>query len=134
MAPVVARGVFADSTDIRFRIRGLIREIVSAPHAEETVMQQIIIAPGGHTGWHSHAGPVVVLIQAGQMSFYDGEDATCTARIYSAGQSFVDIGVDHVHIARNEGTQNLELWATYFDVPVGGAFRIDAADPGNCSF
>jgi hypothetical protein len=25
-----------------------------------------------------------------------------------------------------------ELWVTYFDVPPGGAFRLDAADPGNC--
>jgi len=39
-----------------------------------------------------------------------------------------------VHIARNEGSTNLTLWATYFDVPPGGPFRIDRADPGNCSF
>ena len=24
------------------------------------------------------------------------------------------------------------LWATYFDVPAGGAFRIDAPNPGGC--
>jgi len=105
------------------------------------VVQQIVIAPGGNTGWHSHPGPVVVVVQAGQLSFYDSEDPTCTVRTYSAGQVFVDSGQGHVHIARNEGSVNLELWATYFDVPpvnpniVGsGAFRIDAPDPGNCSF
>jgi hypothetical protein len=50
-----------------------------------------------------------------------------------AGQSFIDRGQGHVHIARNESTsQRLELWATYFDVPPGGAFRIDAPNPGNC--
>jgi quercetin dioxygenase-like cupin family protein len=104
------------------------------------VVQQIVIGPGGHTGWHSHPGPVVVLIKSGQMSFYDGEDPTCTVRTYSAGQSFVDRGQGHVHIARNESTsQRLELWATYFDVPPvvpgvpgSGAFRIDAESPGNC--
>jgi hypothetical protein len=26
------------------------------------------------------------------------------------------------------------LWATYFDVPAGEAFRIDVPNPGNCSF
>ncbi len=93
-------------------------------------MQQIVIAPGGNTGWHSHPGPVVVLIKSGQMSFYE-ED--CTLRTYSAGQSFIDKGQGHVHIARNESqSENLELWATYFDVPPGGAFRIDAPNPGNC--
>jgi hypothetical protein len=75
------------------------------------------------------------------MSFYDGDDPGCTVRTYSAGEAFVDRGQGHVHIARNESsTSNLELWATYFDVPPPPAtgpqnnFRIDAPNPGNCSF
>jgi hypothetical protein len=28
------------------------------------------------------------------------------------------------------GTVPTEFWATYTGVPAGGAFRIDAADPG----
>jgi len=133
-APVVARASFADQTDVKFKIKGQGQEVINVNNARETVMQQIIIAPGGNTGWHSHPGPVVVLIKSGQMSFYDGDDPTCTVRTYSAGQAFIDSGQGHVHIARNEGTENLELWATYFDVPPGGAFRIDAPNPGNCSF
>ena len=134
-APVFARASFADPTDIKFKINGDEKEVIHVPDARETVIQQIVIAPGGHTGWHSHPGPVVVLVKSGQLSFYDGDDATCTARTYSAGQAFVDSGQGHVHIARNESTtENLELWATYFDVPPGGAFRIDAPNPGNCSF
>jgi quercetin dioxygenase-like cupin family protein len=131
-ATVFARASFADSTDIKFKIKGGSQEVVHVNNAQETVVQQIVIAPGGHTGWHSHPGPVVVLIKSGQMSFYDSEDPTCTVRTYSAGESFVDSGQGHVHIARNEGIANLELWATYFDVPPGGAFRIDAPNPGNC--
>ena len=134
MAPVFARASFADPTDIKFKIKKQGQEVIQVNNARETVVQQVVIAPGGHTGWHSHPGPVVVLIKSGQMSFYDGEDPTCTPRIYSAGEAFVDSGQGHVHIARNEGTENLELWATYFDVPPGGAFRIDAAAPGNCGF
>ena len=134
-APVMARGVFADSTDLKFKITGLGQEVILAPNAQETVMQQIVIGPLGHTGWHSHPGPVVVLVKSGALTFYDSEDPTCTGRTYVAGQSFVDSGQGHVHIARNESASvNLELWATYFDVPVGGAFRNDVADPGNCSF
>ena len=134
-APVVARASFADQTDVKFKINGQGQEVINVNNARDTVMQQIIIAPGGHTGWHSHPGPVVVLIKSGQMSFYDGDDPTCTVRTYSAGQAFIDSGQGHVHIARNESqSENLELWATYFDVPPGGAFRIDAPAPGNCSF
>jgi quercetin dioxygenase-like cupin family protein len=130
---VFARASFADPTDIKFKVKAGSQEVAHINNAQETVVQQIIIAPGGSTGWHSHPGPVVVLIRSGQMSFYDSEDPTCTVRTYSAGQAFVDRGQGHVHIARNEGSINLEIWATYFDVPPGGAFRTDTPNPGNCS-
>ena len=132
---VFARASFADPTDIKFKINGDEKEVIHVPNARETVVQQIVLAPGGHTGWHSHPGPVVVLVKSGQLSFYDGDDPSCSVRTYSAGQSFVDSGQGHVHIARNESaTDNLEVWPVYFDVPPGGAFRIDVPDPGNCSF
>lgn len=133
-APVYARASFADPTDLKFKIKGQNQEVIQVNNAQETVIQQVVIAPGGHTGWHSHPGPAVVLIKSGQMSFYDSEDPTCTARTYSVGEAFIDSGQGHVHIARNEGSVNLEVWVTYFDVPTGGAFRIDAPNPGNCSF
>jgi quercetin dioxygenase-like cupin family protein len=131
---VFARASFADPTDLKFKIKGQSQEVIQVNNAQETVIQQVIIQPGGHTGWHSHPGPVVVLIKSGQMSFYDSEDPTCTVRTYSAGEAFIDSGQGHVHIARNEGAVNLELWATYFDVPAGGAFRINADSTGNCGF
>jgi len=135
---ILARASFSDPTDIKFKIKGQGQEVINLNNAGDTVMQKIVIAPGGHTGWHSHPGPVVVLIASGEMSFYDGEDPTCTVRIYSAGQAFVDSGQGHVHIARNEGSVPLELYATYFDVtpgvPAPAAFRIDVPSPGNCSF
>jgi quercetin dioxygenase-like cupin family protein len=133
-APILARASFADPTDVKFKVKGQKQEVININNAQQTVMQQIVLAPGGQTGWHSHPGPVVVLIKSGQMSFYDGDDPTCTVRTYSAGQAFIDSGQGHVHIARNEGAGNLELWATYFDVPPGGAVRIDAPAPGNCGF
>lgn len=134
-APVVARGAFADSTDVKFKITGVGQEVIHVNNAQDTVMQQIVIGPNGHTGWHSHPGPVVVLVKTGALTLYSSEDPTCTGRTYTAGQAFIDSGQGHVHIARNlSPSENLELWATYFDVPPGGAFRIDIADPGTCGF
>ena len=135
---ILARASFADQTDIKFKIKGQGQEVINVNNSGDTVMQKIVIAPGGHTGWHSHPGPVVVLVASGEMSFYDGDDATCTARTYATGQAFIDSGQGHVHIARNEGSVPLELYVTYFDVTPGvappDAFRIDAPNPGNCSF
>jgi quercetin dioxygenase-like cupin family protein len=135
---ILARASFADQTDIKFKIKGQGQEVINVNNAGDTVMQKIVIAPGGHTGWHSHPGPVVVLIGSGEMSFYDSEDPTCTVRTYLAGQAFVDSGQGHIHIARNEGSVPLELYVTYFDVTPGvsapTAFRIDVPKPGNYSF
>ena len=139
---VLARGSFSNPTDIKLKIKTADgQEVINVNNAQQTVVQKITIAPGGHTGWHSHPGPVVVVIAQGTMSFYDGDDPTCTRVTYTAGQAFVDSGQGHVHIARNEGFVNLVLLATYFDVPVvdpavpgSGAFRIDAPNPGNCGF
>jgi quercetin dioxygenase-like cupin family protein len=134
-APVVARAIFQSPVDIKFKIEDGRQEVIHVPNAGETVMQQVVIGPGGQTGWHSHPGPVVVLVKSGVLTFFSGDDPSCTQRSYSAGQAFVDSGQGHVHLAANlSGTENVELWATYFDVPPGGAFRIDAADPGTCSF
>jgi quercetin dioxygenase-like cupin family protein len=99
----------------------------------DVVTQTITIAPGGHTGWHSHPGPVFVTITAGTMTFYDGDDPACTPVEYAAGDAFIDEGVGHVHIARNEGTTNLVLYATYL-LPVGAPLRTDEPAPGNCPF
>ena len=134
-ATVVARAGFADPVDIKFKIGPQSQEVINVRDAQETVMQQIVIGPGGSTGWHSHPGPVVVLVKAGELTLYLGDDPSCSGRTYSAGQAFIDSGQGHVHIARNLSLgQNVELWVTYFDVPVGGPFRLDAAAPGNCSF
>jgi len=134
-APVVARAAFADPVDIKFKVQGEERqEVIHVRDAQETVMQQIVIAPGGSTGWHSHPGPAVALVKAGELTLYSSEDPTCTGRTYTSGQAFVDSGQDHVHIARNLSQSPAEVWVTYFDVPPGGPFRIDAADPGICGF
>lgn len=133
-APVLARAGFVDSTDIKLKVRDGSSEVLHVPDAADTVVQEIVIGPSGHSGWHSHPGPVVILIKSGQMSFYDGDDPTCTVRTYGPGQAFIDSGQGHVHIARNEGAENLEIWAVYFDVPPGQSMRTDAPNPGNCSF
>jgi len=109
------------------------RKIASADFA----VQQVVIAPGGATGWHSHPGPAFVLIKSGEFTLYDESDPSCRGTVYRAGQSFVDDGFGHVHIGRNEGAANAELYVVYIaPAPAGQAVRIDAAKPATstCSF
>ena len=132
---VVARASFQDPVDIKIKVNDGRQDVFHVPNAGETVMQQIVFAPGGQSGWHSHPGPAVILVKSGVLTFFSAEGAGCTQRSYSAGQALIDAGQGHVHRAANfSATENAEVWVTYFDVPPGVAARVDAADPGNCPF
>ena len=100
---------------------------------EDVVMRQLTVAPGGISGWHSHPGPSFVIVTQGTLNLYEANDPTCTAQTFGAGEGFVEAPGD-VHIVRNEGTTPVVLLVTFLDVPVGGAFRLDAPRPGNCPF
>jgi quercetin dioxygenase-like cupin family protein len=102
-------------------------------NSEDVVMRELTILPGGTSGWHFHPGPVYVLVVQGTDSLYEANDPTCTATNYGPGTGFVEPPGD-VHVSRNEGSTNAILLVTFLDVPVGGAFRLDAARPGNCPF
>jgi quercetin dioxygenase-like cupin family protein len=94
----------------------------------DAAILQVTQAPGGHSGWHAHPGPAVVIVKSGEVTIQQAKD--CSSKTYTAGQVAVEPS-GHVHIARNTGTTTLELWVTFLDVPVGGPTRIDAPDP-NC--
>jgi hypothetical protein len=89
--------------------------------------------PGGSTGWHTHLGHTLIIVTAGAVTQYQGDDPTCTPTVYTAGMAFVDAGGAHVHIVRNEGTVEAQVIAVRL-IPAGQPGRIDAPDPGNCHF
>ena len=89
--------------------------------------------PGGTTGWHPHLSHTLIIVTAGAVTQYQGDDPTCTPTVYTAGMSFVDEGGVHVHIVRNEGNVDAQVIAVRL-IPAGQPGRIDAPDPGNCHF
>jgi hypothetical protein len=89
--------------------------------------------PGGTTGWHTHLGHTLIIVTAGTVTAYEGNDPSCTPTVYTAGMTFVDEGGDHVHIIRNEGTVEAQVTAVRL-IPAGQPGRIDAPAPGNCPF
>ena len=98
----------------------------------DIVVTDIIVAPGGHSGWHTHPGPALVVVKTGAITFYHGDDRTCTGTRYPAGTAFIEAG-GTVGIARNEEPGQTTVVATFF-VPKGSATRLDAPAPGNCAF
>lgn len=82
------------------------------------------IAPGGHTGWHSHPGPSIISVKAGQVT---EEHADGTVHLHDAGTSFLE-PAGRVHIMRNLGATELELVAVQI-LPLGAPRRIDEPAP-----
>ena len=92
----------------------------------ESVIQDLTIAPGGHTGWHSHPGGTVIIVESGVFSFYD---SACTKTDVAAGRTVVEPG-GGVQLARNNGAVDLVLTVIYLDVTSpDGPLRTDATAP-----
>jgi len=105
-----------DTHDVKIKTKGL----------SDTYLVHFTFEPGGHTGWHSHPGPVFVMITAGALTLYQADDPDNPA-VYPAGTGFVE-HAGRVHIARNEGDVALELDA-FFLLPEGAPLRIDEPAP-----
>ena len=99
----------------------------------DVVTVQNTFAPGGSSGWHSHPGPTVIVVQSGEITIYSESagGGPCKVRTYQTGQAFYE-WPRNVQTGVNEGGTNAVLAVTFFDVPHGGAARIDQPNPGNC--
>jgi quercetin dioxygenase-like cupin family protein len=111
---ILSRGTTAE--DLRIRTK----------HPTDFVFARVTLQPDGYTGWHTHPGPLLVVVEAGTLTRYDGD---CVARAYTAGQAFVEpAGRRHVHMGVNKTSAPVVLDITYV-VPAGGPLRDEAPAP-----
>jgi len=96
-------------------------------------VQSNVWQPGGSTGWHTHPGPSLVIVTAGTLTVYDGDDPGCAPHVYTptGNNSFVDVGGGDVHMIKNEGSVEARTIAVQF-VPAGAVRRINADAPAGC--
>ena len=102
----------------------------------DTAFQQVTIAPGGHTGWHTHPGTTFVAVAEGEGTLYHAGAAgtPCDAHTYAPGSGFWQSFQD-VHTLWNRSTTaNLVVHALYV-LPPGTpstAIRTDQPQAANC--
>lgn len=89
----------------------------------DIVASTVTYAPGGYSGWHTHPGFVLVVVQSGAINITVG----CSANTYSMGQAFTESGTTPI-MARNLGAVPAVVRITYV-VPKGSATRLDASAP-----
>jgi quercetin dioxygenase-like cupin family protein len=101
------------------------------------VVAKNTLKPGATFGWHSHPVPSLVIVTKGESTFYRGDDPNCEGEKHVAGTpsaAYVDPG-GTVHLARNEGTVDLELYVVRLfpkTLPPGVTARIDQPKPDTC--
>ena len=88
----------------------------SSPAAQDPRESDVYVvdnkfAPGGTSGWHSHPGPSLILVVAGTVTNYSGDDPSCTPHVYTKGDGFIDPGSGDVHMLRNETSAPAETIA-----------------------
>ena len=127
------RSGFTDNVGLKFKIKldGQATRVVNVDDPSRTVVARFTVPPGRHFPWHSHAGPVVVNVTQGELTYVDGED--CVDRPYPAGTAFVDAGHGHVHTAFNHTNQDTVIVATFYEAPASGPLLIPAEAPAGCS-
>ena len=97
----------------------------------DVAMAQITVDPGGFSGWHSHPGGAIIIVQQGALTVYHSVGHRCRTITYSAGQAFIE-RPGEVDDVLNTGTVPYVLYVTFPRVPAGGSARIDQPDPGTC--
>jgi quercetin dioxygenase-like cupin family protein len=87
--------------------------------ATDVVVQTTTYAPGGFSGWHTHPGFVLVVVESGAITLQVG----CSFNTYSVTQSFYESGTTPI-MARNLGTSPAVVRITYI-VPQGSPVRLE---------
>ena len=88
--PLTPRSVFVDDLGLKLKIKldGNATQVVDVTDPSRTVVVRYTVQPGAQFPWHSHAGPVVVNLVSGALTYVGAED--CVQRTYAAGQAFVE--------------------------------------------
>ena len=118
----------------------------------EIVVAQNTVDPGGSSGWHSHPGGAIVVVQVGEITTYrsagkgDEQEVSssdeagggpfrhCVITRYTQGQSFIERPGEPLN-AVNTGSIVATIFATFPGVPVVGGLprpRTDVPNPGTC--
>ena len=114
---IVARGTIADTFkynlgDIKVQSKGPV----------EIVVADVSFPALASAGWHSHPGPVFVVVKTGTLSVWD---TSCAKHTYGPGSSLFEPGPESSLLVKNESaTVAVTVSATFIVPPGTTALRI----------
>lgn len=100
---------------------------ISRKGPRDVLGTKITVVPGGTLRWHTHPGPVLVTIASGALTLYEAHHHACMKSRVGPGEGFIENG-GHVHLARNEGSKDVQIYATFLARTGTSEFLKPAAD------
>jgi hypothetical protein len=104
----------------------------AAADGAEVTVQHIRLAANQPIPWHTHPGPVYVLIERGAFTYERAQGSKCLRTTYEANTGFVDPGFGNVHQAF-AGPAGAEIYAVYVLPPGSPNHLIPTAPDPVCS-
>lgn len=89
------------------------------------LLAHLVFQPGGQTGWHTHPGPVVVVVQTGALTEIHSNGCVT---VHPQGSVFFE-KKDELHNAINQTGGVTDVYATFLS-PAGAQPLIPGVDPG----
>ncbi len=130
--PLTPRGQFTDDVSLQLRVKpeGRGTGVINVHQPSRTVVAKITVQPGAQFPWHTHPGPVIANVTAGELTYVYADD--CVHRPYPSGTVFVDPGQGNVHTAYNSSDDVAVVMATFFEAPAQGPLTIPVDAPADC--
>ena len=103
-----------------------------ATEPTDLAMVRVTVSPRSSTGWHTHAGPSMVIVAQGAVRLIEPAhehywyDGGCTEETFPAGTAFPH--PSDTHNVANDGAEPAVVYITYF-LPEGGSPALVPADP-----
>jgi quercetin dioxygenase-like cupin family protein len=127
---VLSRTSFIDDIDATFRLKQGSTNVIHVNDPSDVVVAKVTVQPGGSLGWHTHPGPAIATVAAGQLTIINAKD--CVTRQYPAGKAFIDPGQGNVHVGFNTTDVETVVYVTFLDVPAGQSPTIPSPEPETC--
>jgi hypothetical protein len=102
--------------------------IMNMQDVDRLQLLKLTFEPGELVDWHTHPGPVIVIVEEGVLTVGSARD--CVARRYGPQEVYIEQGPGDILRVSNEDPETTVIYALFLEVPEEGPITIPEDDPG----
>jgi hypothetical protein len=115
-------------TQLRLRLDGTgPTHVMNIKDVDHLQLAKLTFAPDELVNWHTHPGPVIVIVEEGILTVTSARD--CVARDYGPQEVYIEQGPGDVLRVSNETVEPTVIYALFLEVPAVGPITIPEPAP-----